>query len=297
MAGAASYKIEISLDPTFNSIDYTYTTYNTSLTPNNTLAHGTYFWRVRGVDAAGHEGANSLVWTFVKYIPAPMTVAPSAGAALAVPMLEWKATQDTAYYKVEISPNPAFNPIIFTDLTYATRLTPKTSLPNGVYFWRVRGVDADGHEGANSTPISFNKNIPGPELISPANNASVTIPTLDWGTVEGAVSYRVELSAAPTFNLLAASYTTYNTRLTPAQSLVAGTYYWRVRGLDSNGNEGLNSSARQLFSGCCLCDHKYHPSIADSVGRRDHICRSYFPLDACQWSSVILYQGQHKLNL
>ena len=244
VAGAASYKIEISLDALFNSIDYTFTTYNTSLTPNSTLAHGTYFWRVRGIDAAGHEGANSLVWTFVKYIPGPMTVAPSAGQSLIIPTLEWKATEDTAYYRVEISPNSAFNPIIFTDLTYATRLTPKTSLAHGVYYWRVRGVDADGHEGFNSTPISFNKNISGPELLSPADNASVTIPTLDWGSAEGAVSYKVELSVLPTFNSLAASFTTYNTRLTPAQSLVAGTYYWRVRGLDSGGNEALNSSTR-----------------------------------------------------
>jgi len=246
LAGAAYYKIEITQDAGFTAIDATFTTYNPSFTPNSTLPHGTYYWRVRGVDAGGNEGENSAIWSFVKRIPPPKLLAPVDQLWIVFPSLSWSAVEDAAYYRVEISPNVAFNPITFSDITYATRLTPSNTLPHGTLYWRVRGVDADGHEGENSAPGSFIKYIEAPKLISPANNANVTLPVFEWSPVEGAVTYKVEVSQLASFNSLADTYTTYQARLIPSQSLPAGNYFWRVTGLDSDNHSGQISDARSF---------------------------------------------------
>jgi hypothetical protein len=245
VAGAASYKVDVTHDETFNTIDYTYTTYNAHLTPTSALTHGVFYWRVRGVDAGGNDGANSVVHTFVKYMHAPLTTAPHNGDTLTTPTLEWEETSGAASYRIEVSTDSTFNQAT-SYTTYETRLTPNATLANGAFYWRVRGVDAGGHEGEPSLPQTFQKIIPSAQLISPADGVTVTMPSLEWQPVVGAAYYKVEISAAALFNAVTA-YTTYNTRLIPLQTQPAGTSYWRVTGLDADGHAGATSPARSFY--------------------------------------------------
>ena len=148
-AGAAYYKVDVTTDPTFNSIPADKPTPRTTLRliPNTTLAHGAFYWRVRGVDADGNEGTNSTAGLFYKHIPAPMLIGPANGVTVTVPMLEWQAASGAAYYKVQVTTDPTFNSINKTYTTYQTRLIPNTALTTGTYYWRVLGIDADAHEG------------------------------------------------------------------------------------------------------------------------------------------------------
>jgi len=244
--GAAYYKVQVSTDPTFNSVDHTYTTYNTSLTPSDTIAHGTWYWRVLGVDADGHEGTPSASRYFVKHIPAPVLLSPADGITITTPSLAWQAADGAAYYKVDVTTDPTFNSVDHTYTTYNTSLTPEDALDPGTYYWRVRGVDADGHEGTNSAAWSFVKRIPAPVLVSPADGITITTPSLAWQATDDAAYYKVDVTTDPTFNSVDHTYTTYNTSLTPKDALDPGTYYWRVRGVDADGHEGTNSTARSL---------------------------------------------------
>jgi hypothetical protein len=246
IAGAAYYQVQVTQDATFNSVDYVYSTYATDLTPQSTIAPATYYWRVSGVDARGHVGTPSAVRSFVKHIPAPVLVAPSSGASLTVPSLEWEASAGAAYYKVELSKAPTFAPVDYSYTTYRTSLTPVSTIAPGTYQWRVRGVDADGHEGTNSSVWSVTVLIPPPLLVAPSNGVTVTVPTLEWKATEGAAYYELEASTDRTFNSVTATYTSYNTRLTPVGALGAGVYYWRVRGVDADGHRGTNSESRQF---------------------------------------------------
>jgi hypothetical protein len=237
--GAAYYKVELSTSPTFIVVEATYTTYNTRVTPQSTLAHGIHYWRVTGMDAGGQAGTPSAGWSFTKDIPAPALVSPYDGHPnVHIPTFEWQVVPEAAYYQVEVSATPTFVPIEETYTTYNTRLTPENTLPHGMHYWRVSGVDADGHVGTPGAVRSFTKGTDGPVLISPGIDPTIDLPTMEWAAVEGAAYYKVELSTSDTFVPILATYTTYNLQITPVDALALGLYYWRVSGVDTDGHEG-----------------------------------------------------------
>jgi large repetitive protein len=241
---AAYYKVELSTAANFLVVEATYTTFNTRTTPVATLAHGTHYWRVSGVDADGHVGTPSTGWSFTKGIAAPVLVSPTNGSGgVVIPTLQWTGTPEAAYYKVELSTSPTFLVVEATYTTYDTRTTPVDTLPHGLHYWRVSGVDADGHVGTPSAGWSFTKVIPAPVLVSPYNtHPNVHIPTMEWQAAAGAAYYQVELSASATFVPLEATYITYNTRTTPVDTFVHGLHYWRVSGVDAGGHVGTPSA-------------------------------------------------------
>lgn len=236
--GAVSYLVELSTDPAFNTVDEQYQTYNTSLTPEDAIEHGTYYWRVTGLDPDGHAGTPSAARIFVKRIPAPFLSGPADGSTVYNPTFSWKETAGAASYKLELAGDPTFNSVDYTFTTYNLSLTPNDALPSGTWYWRVRGMDAGPYEGTNSTPWSVNNAIVGPQPLAPAGGASVTIPSLTWTPAAGAAYYRVELTTDPDFIAINKTYSTYNTSLTPEDALIPGTYYWRVRGIDEEDNLG-----------------------------------------------------------
>lgn len=96
------------------------------------------------------------------------------------------------------------------------------------------------------TPASKDNTPPHtPSLISPTNGASMTdnTPLFDWSDVTdpSGVTYDLSIARDGGFvsivlsknGLTASTYT-----LTPAEALVAGKYYWRVRAVDGAGNVG-----------------------------------------------------------
>jgi large repetitive protein len=243
--GAAKYKVELSTSPTFITLDHTYTTYNTRITPAGAIAHSSpWYWRVSGVDAEDHVGTTSAPWNLIKNIPAPTLVSPTNGSSVVEPVLEWQAVEGAAYYKVELSAVPGFVPVDHTYTTYNTRITPAGAIAHGTVYWRVSGVDAEDHVGTASAGWSFTKNIPAPTLVSPANGGAIAEPILEWQAVEGAAYYKVELSLFSNFTPVAYSYTTYNTRITPDGAIALNTYYWRVSGVDAGDHVGAASTAR-----------------------------------------------------
>jgi hypothetical protein len=243
--GAAYYKVELSASPTFYTLDHTYHTYNTSLTPDTAIEHNTpWYWRVSGVDAQDHVGTPSDGWTFDKHIPAPTLISPANGSTIIEPVLVWQAVEGAAYYKVELSTSATFVPVIYTYNTYNTQITPNAAIAhNTPWYWRVSGVDAQDHVGTPCDVWTFNKHIPAPTLISPANGTTITETVMAWQAVEGAAYYKVELSGSPTFIPVSYTYTTYNTQITPVDAIDLDTYYWRVSGVDADDNVGTGSAA------------------------------------------------------
>lgn len=236
--GAVTYKVELSTDPTFNMVDESYRTYNTSLTPEDAIEHQTFFWRVTGIDSDGHEGTPSVARFFVKRIPAPILLSPVENSTAYQPTFSWQVAAGATSYKVELSNDSTFNSIDHTYTTYNLSLTPLDAIAPEIWYWRVRGVDARSHDGTPSAPWSFTKAIAGPQPVAPADGATVTIPSLTWSPAKGAAYYRVEVTTDPDFVGVDETYTTYNTSLTPEDALDTGTYFWRVRGVDEEAHVG-----------------------------------------------------------
>jgi hypothetical protein len=81
-----------------------------------TLPHASYFWRVRGEDAAGDatnwtgaaEGDSQSLWAFTKtWADTPGSPTPTSGSA-AQGALSWQPIQDASAYEVEISQDQGF---------------------------------------------------------------------------------------------------------------------------------------------------------------------------------------------
>lgn len=80
-----------------------------------------------------------------------------------------------------------------------------------------------------------------PTLVSPANGSTTSdnTPTFDWSSVSGASIYALEGDNSNSFSSLELDQSNLaSSDYMPSTSLADGTYYWRVRSKDSQGNWG-----------------------------------------------------------
>ena len=143
-------------------------------------------------------------------LPAPTPLRPAAGEAVIVPTFSWQSVTGAHHYELQVGPQS--NPLLvyWHDTTYLLALTPDSSqyFPNEPLCWRVRAYENSTAPGPWSSTANFTKQIPAPALISPAQNATIIEPALRWNPAEGAATYRVDLSADPTFSQVDYPYTT-----------------------------------------------------------------------------------------
>ncbi len=183
VAGADTYQVQINPNQDFtNNMTTDTIVKGAAYSPPVALPNGSYWWRVRPIDATtpGHKGDWSAAWLFRRPAPdAPTVVAPldiNGGAdgiadVAGPPTLSWTPVDHAAYYELEISTDPAFPPYPLTSFctTNHTRWTPLTELtpplttlpplppappippittcspiwqPGLTYYWAVRAVDA-----------------------------------------------------------------------------------------------------------------------------------------------------------
>jgi hypothetical protein len=157
--GAATYKTEFSTDPSFpvTSANY-YSVGNIPGTSDGTLHDdsmpmGTWFVRVRAVDANQVAGAASNVISFsVLYGnpvgPAPALVSPVGNPTLTLPItISWGDSYNpqSSGYELQVSQSSSFSTLFdpVPGLTQTSILYP--DMPSGTWFWRVRS-----HQGMAS---------------------------------------------------------------------------------------------------------------------------------------------------
>jgi hypothetical protein len=70
LLGAASYQLELSTISDFSSVSQTISTQGTNWTPTAPFGSGTYYWRVKPVDALGGVGTPSVARSFTVPTPA-----------------------------------------------------------------------------------------------------------------------------------------------------------------------------------------------------------------------------------
>src|SRR5215210_5050858 len=180
----------------------------------------------------------------------------SGAANPELPPFVWRAARGADSYEFQIAADRGFNSNIpglrTTRLdTTNTRATITTAVPNGTYWWRVRGVTKAGQVSGWSKPRSVRKAwTAAPQLRGPVNGARVSFPaqplTLTWAPVQRAAKYLVSLATDQDLaslvddEVVETSGTSYAPSLTPAGSK-GKTYYWAVTPLDAKGNRGAQS--------------------------------------------------------
>ncbi|MBE0433424.1 hypothetical protein IBX73_08170, partial [candidate division WOR-3 bacterium] len=237
-----------------------------------TLPQNGFCWRVRAYDLAGNQGAYTPADSFgvdVTPPPAPVLIAPADGACLnnnAVDLI-WHAAVDnlsgTDHYVLQYALNDAFTlGLVETTLVDTTF---SITIPDTVYYWRVRGVDAATNESGFSTVRYFevDTDIPAaPVLNAPLDGVYLgdTLVTYEWSTVSASlliasglesinggagremhafsspICYVIQVDTVLDFTapLVTDTLDTNTATLNHGE----GFYYWRVRAYDLAGNEG-----------------------------------------------------------
>jgi hypothetical protein len=117
-----------------------------------------------------------------------------------------------------------------------------------IYYWRVQPrYWLSGHDptfGAWTGGWSFRRfGFTAQNLKTSANWAT---PTFSWDIVEGASTYRLQVSTNPNFNSTVINQVTPMTSYTPLTTLAQGNYYWRVQVNRHNGIENDWSQVEQF---------------------------------------------------
>jgi hypothetical protein len=254
VSGGEQYQIQISTsgnfktpvqDVTFAPSDPLHPTFNAAALADG----GKYFWRVRAINSVGVAGAWSAKWQFtLNQLVRPVLLDPPSGTPTTntAPQLRWNGLSDALSYEIQIDTDQKFG----TPDQLLTATAPDTSatpapLPDGRYFWRVRGVNAFGVTGLWSVAWNFTVDTTGPEqpvLRSPADHAGTrdTTPTLVWRSARTAKQYHVLVAEDTAFTDLKVDVTVGGTSYTiPALNpLDYGVHYWQVQAIDALGNPG-----------------------------------------------------------
>jgi hypothetical protein len=242
---------------TFNSTDLTGTLTDSSNFDYNT----TYYWRIYNKNTTSNDepaGAGTY-YTFTTLLATPTLNDPS-GAYAATTTLTWN--MDENYSNVDfdyvVATDLALNNVVANGTVTTHVLTVDVNLPSaGVYYWKVTatvndaGAANNGESNASSTG-NFTLTIPGPTLTAPVNGLTgVSVePTMTWGSVTGAVSYKLYVATASTFgaaNIYAVDQGTnlskaFTEAITNFPLSNGTTYYWKVASVDNAGTEYASST-------------------------------------------------------
>lgn len=123
--------------------------------------------------------------------------------------------------------------------------------PDGPIYWRVQTIDASKRALTYSATGSYTKNSDAPTITGPSDGATVSsTPSLTWTARSYFAQYNVQVfkngdSAFSDANKIFDQNTdlssitpSSNNSLTNGNSLPAGNYVWRIRGIDAGGNSG-----------------------------------------------------------
>jgi hypothetical protein len=259
--GAATYDLQVSTDVNFNTVDESATTVRgTRWSPKQTLENDQYFWRVRPVDTLGNklDWGQVDVWQFRRHWPdQPVLEHPVDDAVVGDPFFyQWTAVDKASSYELQMSTSSDF-PSGSPKRTWSCTTVQTTFVPNedgdcfpgayGTYYWRVIALDAYNRDVTEeSQPIpaqvgrfSYAPPLVGVDTATPADGATVQVPTLTWEPVALAAKYKVFVTEVDSGDVVVNGKTTATTSYTPRDLLTPGTSYrWWVQTVSQDGRLG-----------------------------------------------------------
>jgi len=139
----------------------------------------------------------------------------------------WSAVPDATEYQLQESSSTSFSPYI-TRYSGANTQVLVTGREVGVWYYRVRAVNAAGNASAWSNVQSFTVLPAAPVMTSIDNPTNADAYAVQWSSVPGAYSYVLMQDTTPAFTSAITRYvgsaTAYNVTGQPG-----GTWYYRAR--------------------------------------------------------------------
>lgn len=193
----------------------------------------------------------------------PAQAEEKAGPQEKLILLTWQEDPESVRYEVEIfrglpenldRNSPVENHLYDNQRIYTNQvLVDLAAFPPGEapLYWRVRPIDANWQGmGPFSSPMEVrstmkpvSRNAPYPHVYHPGNGSTLLYPVYSYAGNPGAASYEVEVTdrypenpdgTAPSQYRVFSKTTTLSNVYDDNPRI--GTFYWRVRGMDQNGN-------------------------------------------------------------
>lgn len=186
----------------------------------------------------------------------PTLIYPENGRAIndSTPALEWDSVTGATSYELQVDEDENFSSPVENEIGITQTSHETTALADGVYYWRIRAVNAAG-PGPWSEVWQFKVDTTEPGAPTPLKptNGSLTNddnPQFEWSSVFDAsppVLYRVYLDDDWDFATVERdSGWIGNTSWEVTTPLGEGRWYWRVQAKDDVGNLGDNSPTWSL---------------------------------------------------
>jgi len=237
---AWKYRVEISSDSSFSpsSIVERTDTEQSSWTPIDGYADGTYYWHVAILDGSSKVSKYGPAQTFIKQYPQTTLTSPANGAQLdGTPTFVWEPVNGAARYKLDVSLVNTFTSLEDSVTTNNTRYTPTDKYPDGItYYWRVAIYDLNGNLGPY-TGATVIINPEGPYVVS---SKRVNSNPTDRANVQFTVTFSENVTGV---NLADFALTKTGAIAGHALSLVSGsgkTYTVTVKTGSGDGTLRLN---------------------------------------------------------
>ncbi len=252
-SGVESYVVEYSQNAGFSGTVLQST--STSFLSVSDLSDGTWYWRVKAVDASENETAWVEGGSFLVDVTAPSVPVSLAGTVDGSNVLfDWSDSTDNtggsglSGYVLQYADNSSFTSA--TTLSVAASNLDVSALADDFYYWRVKAVDNNGNESAWSSNSTFTVDItPASAPSGLTVDVSGGTAALDWNTstdnVSGVKEYSVEYSLSADFSSPVSK--TALTSMLDITGLTDGTWYWRVRSVDNSGNESAWSVGEEFL--------------------------------------------------
>jgi fibronectin type 3 domain-containing protein len=150
--------------------------------------------------------------------------------------ISWDSVAGATLYKVEYSDSSSGTYTVIYSGTSTSYNHGSSALPGKTYWYRVRAYtsDSQSYSGYSNTDTGYRK-VGTPLYVNASDGTSETSVTINWGSVSGASSYRIESSTEPEsgYSYLSSSTTnSYTHGPTPGVK-----YYYRVTAY-ANGKYG-----------------------------------------------------------
>lgn len=242
--GAEKYFIQLSLDPTFKSIEKRDSTItDTAKTFSGFLQGKTYYWRVEVKSSAG-LGPWSNVWNFITYVPLPampqlVGATPEPGQPGSV-TFEWNKVQYADQYLIQLAHSQSFTALFYKDSTASDTFKTVSGFSEGQkYYWRVQAKNVEGSsawsdsnftltdikivKGEIPTEYSISQNYPNP--FNPSTKIEIALPqrALTKITIYDVLGREIQTLIN---NELEAGY--YETNI-DASRFPSGVYFYRIQ--------------------------------------------------------------------
>ncbi len=243
---ARAWRAQIAADPAFSRLLLEALTDQPAVQWDAALPDGRYVLRLRGVDADGLEGSNRdhPFELDLRPLPPPLT-APAEGARSydGNVTLAWGLPEEAHGFVLQISPTSHFGGAV-EEIRLGTVTHHTVQLPPGTWYWRMASLSDKGERHLWGTPQSFQvRPLPAAPPVGETRAESGQVH-LAWLPVGGAERYEVQLGKTADLTAPLAQQQSAATRVT--LPLKPGKYFWRVRGLEADGQAGAWSAASPI---------------------------------------------------